>query len=123
MEHTLLIVLVCSTVLTMLLSFILRDVVLLRWISCFFILFTMFSVPQAVLYVGFGSQNAIPYYGTMSGDPGTTGELQVFVWGFFGLLIIQGVMAIKLTYEGIMLKKNGKVKNPLYDNMEIENYG
>ena len=117
MEHTLLVVLVSSSVLTMLLSFVLRDIVVLRLISALMLLMTAYCVPQAQLYVGFGSQNAIPYYGTQSGDPGTKGEIEVFVYGFIAFCFFQFTKFVELFYKGL-IRKDGTAKVPGVDNTD-----
>ena len=121
MEHTLTVVLVCSSILTMLLSFVLRDIVVLRLFSALLFLMVAYCVPQAQLYVGFGSQNAITYYGTMSGDPGTKGEIEVFVWGFLMFSFFQFTKFVELTYKGL-IRKDGQAKVPGVDNTDVPNY-
>jgi hypothetical protein len=102
MEHTLLLVLMGSSVLITLLSFDLKDVIALRFISGMFLVGTALAVLMPVLFVGFGSTNVIPYAASAAGDPGRSGEVEIISLGF-GLVgmfqFIYGlILMIKLAF-------------------------
>ena len=67
-----------------LLSFIIPNNITLRMFSGLFLVTIALVGFRPTMYVGFGSVNAISYFGTQAGDPGRAEEIYVLL--LYGLL-------------------------------------
>lgn len=110
MEHTLLLLLMGSSVLITLLSFDLGNVIVLRLISGMFLVGTSLVVLLPVLYIGFGSQNVITYGASAAGDPGTEGTKEILSLGF-GLvgmfqIVYSLVLMLRLAFAPVSQETN-----------------
>ena len=74
-----------SAILCMFLSFILREIIILRLISAILLVACAYSLYQPWLFVGWTSGNVDPYYGGTAGDPGH-GKEEVYLALSLGLI-------------------------------------
>jgi hypothetical protein len=112
MEHTLLLVLMGSTVLFTILSFIQAKVIALRFISGMFLIGTALVVLMPVMFVGFTSTGVSTYVTSAAGDPGRSGEIEVISLGFGLLGFFQFIYALILMLQLAFAPAHDNTPNP-----------
>jgi hypothetical protein len=109
MEFVLMAMLMATAVLFTLLSFILPNVIVLRLISGMLLISFALVVNFPTLMVGFGSLNPITYGTSQAGDPGRSGELEVFTIGFGLIGVFQIlwslVLMLKLVFPSTVVNQ------------------
>jgi len=98
MESQLYLMLLGLTYVLLVLSFLKPQNIVLRAFSAMTLVAVALVGLYPMLYVGFGSQNAIPYSGSMAGDVGRSGEIPVLrMYG--AMALVQFVYALYLMVE------------------------